>query len=237
MRDNKIVVLTGAGISACSGVSTFRDADGIWSRVSIDDVATPEAFARDPARVHGFYNDRRRALLDPQIQANSAHKALAVLEKTWPAEVWIVTQNVDDLHERAGSENLIHMHGELIKARCDACSGIHRWRTDLSVDSRCPVCNRIGNLRPDVVWFGEQPQAMEMIYQALKDCQLFISIGTSGTVYPAAGFVDAVAARPQVRTVELNLQPSEGASLFAETRYGPASQIVPEFVAELLSER
>ena len=233
--EKRIVVLTGAGISKESGLSTFREADGIWATVRIEDVATPDAFRRDPVRVHDFYNRRRRALLDPAIRPNAAHAALARLEAEWPADVLLVTQNIDDLHERAGSRNLIHMHGELLRVRCDRCGDTRPWREDLDVDLACPACSRAGGMRPHVVWFGEMPFQMEEIAAALDRCSLFISIGTSGAVYPAAGFVARVRERGFARTVELNLEPSEGATLFEESEYGPASEVVPRFVDELLA--
>jgi NAD-dependent deacetylase len=232
-RGADIVVLTGAGISRESGLHTFRDADGIWARHRIEDVATPEAFARDPEAVHAFYNARRCGLLDSAIQPNAAHRALAELEQRWPGPVLLVTQNIDDLHERAGSRNLIHMHGEILKAHCTACGSVRPWRDDLSTDLPCPACANAGGMRPDVVWFGEMPLAMDRIYAALADVELFISIGTSGAVYPAAGFV-AEARAVGAHTVELNLEPSEGAQHFAEARHGPASEIVPVYVRELL---
>ncbi|MBI4185404.1 MAG: NAD-dependent protein deacylase [Proteobacteria bacterium] len=230
-----IVVLTGSGISKESGLATFRDPDGIWARVRIEDVATPEAFARDPARVHEFYNLRRRQLLAPEVVPNPAHLALARLEAAWGEEVLVVTQNIDDLHERAGSRNLVHMHGELLKARCVGCGVVVAWRDDLAVETPCPRCARTGGLRPHVVWFGEMPFEMERIGEALGACGLFVSIGTSGSVYPAAGFVAEVRAGGRAHTVELNLEPSEGRSLFAEAIHGPASRIVPGFVDRLLS--
>jgi NAD-dependent deacetylase len=232
-RGADIVVLTGAGISRESGLHTFRDADGIWARHRIEDVATPEAFARDPEAVHAFYNARRRGLLDLAIQPNAAHRALAELEQRWSGPVLLVTQNIDDLHERAGSRNLIHMHGEILKARCTACGSVRPWRDDLSTDLPCPACASAGGMRPDVVWFGEMPLEMDRIYAALADVALFISIGTSGAIYPAAGFV-AEARAVGAHTVELNLEPSEGAQHFAEARHGPASEIVPAYVQELL---
>jgi len=232
---HRIVVLTGAGISKESGLSTFRDTDGIWAQVRLEDVATPEAFDRDPDHVHAFYNTRRRGLLAPEIEPNAAHMALARLERDWPGEVLLVTQNIDDLHERAGSHHLIHMHGELLKARCPDCGATSAWRDDLGPADRCPACRAVGSLRPDVVWFGEMPLDMDRIYAALDQCDLFLSVGTSGNVYPAAGFVMQVRSRRGVRTVELNLEPSEGASLFGETEYGPATQLVPRFVDTLLA--
>ncbi|MGB0747578.1 MAG: Sir2 family NAD+-dependent deacetylase [Magnetospiraceae bacterium] len=230
-----IVILTGAGISKESGLDTFRDAGGVWSRYSLEDVATPEGFARDPALVHEFYNQRRRGLLDGDVHPNAAHFALAKLEKEWPGGVLIVTQNIDDLHERAGSANLIHMHGEMLKVRCEHCGAKHDWREDLSIETPCPRCGNAGGMRPHVVWFGEMPFAMDAIDDALTECGLFISIGTSGNVYPAAGFVSQVRAQGVARTVELNLEPSEGASRFHETIHGPATEIVPAFVESLLS--
>ncbi|HEX7970053.1 MAG TPA: Sir2 family NAD+-dependent deacetylase [Stellaceae bacterium] len=229
-----IVVLTGAGISKESGLDTFRDADGLWSKVRIEDVATPEAFARDPARVHAFYNARRRGMVSSNIEPNAAHRALAELERRWLGEFLLVTQNIDDLHERAGSEKLVHMHGEMLKARCEGCGAVHRHTDDLSLDTPCPVCKGAGGMRPHVVWFGEMPFEMDFIYDALGSCGLFVSIGTSGNVYPAAGFVQEARLRG-AHTVELNLEPSEGASLFLERHYGPASRIVPDYVERLLA--
>jgi NAD-dependent deacetylase len=229
-----IVVLTGAGISKESGLDTFRDADGLWAKVRVEDVATPEAFARDPARVHDFYNARRRGMASSNVQPNAAHRALAALERAWPGEFLLVTQNIDDLHERAGSQNLIHMHGELLKARCERCGAVHRHDHDLSLATPCPACREIGGMRPHVVWFGEMPFAMDRIYEALARCTIFISIGTSGNVYPAAGFVQE-ARRHRAHTVELNLEPSEGASLFLERRYGAATEVVPAYVETLLA--
>lgn len=234
--DRNIVVLTGAGISKESGLDTFRCADGIWARVRLEDVATPEAFVRDPNLVHQFYNTRRSALADPGIVPNAAHLALAQLECEWPGEVLVVTQNIDDLHERAGSRNLIHMHGELNKVFCQRCNVLIDWRGDLTSDHDCPGCGRKGQLRPHVVWFGEMPLAMERIYQALEDCGLFISIGTSGSVYPAAGFVRHVKTYGEAHAAELNLEPSTGASLFDEAIYGPATVSVPRYVEGLLAQ-
>jgi NAD-dependent deacetylase len=229
-----IVILTGAGISKESGLDTFRDAEGIWTKVRLEDVATPEAFAKDPPRVQAFYNARRRGLLGGNIAPNAAHRALAVLERRWLGDFLLVTQNIDDLHERAGSEKLVHMHGEMLKARCTGCGAVHRYTEDLSGETPCPACRRAGGMRPHVVWFGEMPLEMDLIYEALGACGLFISIGTSGNVYPAAAFVQEARARG-AHTVELNLEPSEGAPLFLERRYGPATEIVPAYVEELLA--
>lgn len=230
-----IVVLTGAGISKESGLDTFRDPDGIWSRVSIEEVATPEAFERDPERVQAFYNDRRRQLVTQDVDPNSAHAALARLEQAWPGDVLVVTQNIDDLHERAGQKDLVHMHGELLKVRCNGCEAVHSWSDDVASQSSCPACAARGRLRPHVVWFGEMPFEMERIFTALSACDLFIAVGTSGAVYPAAGFVQE-AGLNGARTVELNLEPSEGSMLFDEHHRGPASEIVPAYVDRLLAE-
>lgn len=234
--DRPIVILTGAGISKESGLSTFRDADGIWATVRIEDVATPEAFAANPARVHDFYNQRRQALLTDSVVPNPAHAALARLEREWPGGVLLVTQNIDDLHERAGSRNIIHMHGELLKARCTSCGAVRGWRRDLSQATACPACGRAGGMRPHVVWFGEMPFMMEAIAEALYGCGLFLSIGTSGNVYPAAGFVATVREAGDARTVEVNLEPSEGATHFHEALYGPAGKTVPDLVDRLLAK-
>jgi NAD-dependent deacetylase len=233
----RIVILTGAGISKESGLDTFRDKDGIWSKVRLEDVATPEGFKANPKLVHDFYNARRRQLMDPAIRPNEAHHALAHLERQNGYNVLIVTQNIDDLHERAGSRNLIHMHGEMLKVRCDMCGSVLGWTDDIDIHTPCPACAREGGLRPHVVWFGEMPLDMERIYQELAACDLFLSIGTSGNVYPAAGFVREVRRQGQAHTVELNLEPSEGASLFAEAIHGPASRVVPDFIARLLKDQ
>lgn len=228
---DRIVILTGAGISAESGLSTFRDADGIWSRYSVDEVATPAAFRRNPERVHEFYNMRRRAARD--ARPNAAHAALARLERDHPGRVTLVTQNVDDLHEKAGSRNVLHMHGELAKLRCNACG--HVWPgEDAFAETACVTCAAPGTVRPHVVWFGEVPHGLEEISARLRDCDLFLSIGTSGHVYPAAGFVAEVRRQGRAHTVELNLEPSLGESLFSERIYGKAGDIVPRFVDRLL---
>ncbi|MEK9725873.1 MAG: NAD-dependent deacylase [Rhodospirillaceae bacterium] len=233
--DATIVILTGAGISKESGLETFRDEGGLWSRVRIEDVATPEAYARDPARVLEFYNMRRSSMVGDNIRPNAAHAALARLEAEWPGEVVVVTQNIDNLHERAGLTNLLHMHGEMLKARCAACGDVVDWTGPIGLDDGCAACAAVGRMRPHVVWFGEVPLHMEEIYGALDRCGLFVSVGTSGNVYPAAGFVQHVRLYTGARTLELNLAPSEGASLFAEARYGPATELVPAFVEEMLS--
>ena len=227
-----IVVLTGSGVSAESGIATFRDKGGIWSRHRLEDVATPEAFARDPARVHEFYNARRRALAG--IAPNAAHLALARLEREHQGSFTLLTQNIDNLHEAAGSQALIHMHGEILKALCSHCDARCPWSGDLSTEVPCPSCSRKGGMRPDVVWFGELPYHMERIAGLLADADLFISIGTSGAVYPAAGFVLA-ARRAGAYAVELNLEPSDGVSLFDEAIHGLATEIVPAYVERRLT--
>ena len=227
-----IVILTGAGISKESGLQTFRDPDGIWAKHKIEDVATPQTFARDPAAVLGFYNLRRAQMADPGIPPNAAHAALGALEEFWPGGVTLVTQNIDDLHARGGSRNLIHMHGELAKTRCNDCGHLIEGIGDIEAAMACAACDATGTLRPHVVWFGEMPLEMDRILATLSACGLFVSIGTSGNVYPAAGFVQE--ARSQgAYAVELNLEESLGASLFQEARYGPATEIVPAFVDEL----
>ena len=229
-----IVVLTGAGISAESGIRTFRGDDGLWENHRLEEVATPEAFARDPALVQRFYNERRRQLQLPDIQPNAAHRALARLEQEHPGRVTLVTQNIDDLHERGGSRQPIHMHGELLSVFCTRSHQRQRWRGDLTAQHPCDCCHPAGVLRPDVVWFGEIPLHMTLIENALLDCQLFISIGTSGNVYPAAGFV-RLARQAGAHCIEVNLASSQVSHAFHEHRVGPASEEVPRLVTELLS--
>lgn len=227
-----IVILTGAGISAESGVATFRGPDGLWEGHRVEDVATPEAFRRDPALVQAFYDARRSKL--GTVGPNAAHRALARLDSEWPGELLIVTQNVDDLHERAGARRLLHMHGELRSAWCLACDARTAWEGELSSGPPCPGCGEAGRLRPDIVWFGEMPYEMDRIDRALLDADLFVSIGTSGAVYPAAGFVQT-ARHAGARTLELNLEPSLGSVYFHEARTGPAGVLVPEWVEEVLA--
>lgn len=231
-----VVVLTGAGISAESGIRTFRGDDGLWENHRLEDVATPEAFRRDPTLVQRFYNARREQLLSPDIAPNAAHQALARLERALPGRFLLVTQNVDNLHERAGSDAIIHMHGELLKARCCHCQHVSEIAADLHPQSHCVSCDRRGGLRPHIVWFGEVPLQMDEIYEALSRCTLFASIGTSGNVYPAAGFVE-VANAAGAHTIELNLEASRVRTAFREHREGPASQLVPAWVDELLADQ
>ncbi len=228
-----IVILTGSGVSAESGVATFRDKDGVWAKYDYREVATPEGFAANPALVHEFYNARRRALSG--ISPNAAHFALAELETRLAGqggELTLITQNVDDLHERAGSRRVLHMHGELLKAECATCGSIVACDGDLSVETVCRACSRPGAVRPHVVWFGEAPRHMDAAADALMSADLFVSIGTSGSVYPAAGFVSQARAI-YVPAIELNLEPSENAHLFCSATYGPATKIVPAWIAEI----
>lgn len=233
MAEGRIVILTGAGISKESGVDTFRAPGGIWSQYDLEDVATPQGFARNPQLVHQFYNARRKKLAG--IIPNAAHYALARLEREWPGDVLVVTQNVDDLHERAGTTRLLHMHGELRKTRCQRCGDVVLSAGDLATSDICCACDAAGGMRPHVVWFGEMPFHMDRIYEALEACDLFISIGTSGNVYPASGLVMQVNAVGRAHTVELNLEPSEGATAFSEALYGKATAIVPDYVERLLA--
>ena len=227
-----IVILTGAGVSAESGVATFRGPDGLWEGHRVEDVATPEAYRRDPTLVHAFY-DARRAKLDT-IGPNAAHEALARLDAEWLGEMLLVTQNVDDLHERAGSTRLLHMHGELKRGWCLACDQRFAWDGPMSEGAVCPSCARMGEVRPDIVWFGEMPYEMERIEEVLRSADLFVSIGTSGAVYPAAGFVQT-ARYCGAHTLEINLEPSLGSIFFEESRTGPASALVPAWVKQLLA--
>ena len=228
-----IVVLTGAGISAESGIKTFRASDGLWEEHRIEDVATPEAFERDPALVQRFYNARRQPLLSQSIVPNAAHDALAQLEAKFNGNVLLVTQNIDDLHERAGSKNLIHMHGEILKMRCQHTGKVYPCLADIHINDSCECCAKEGALRPHIVWFGEMPLQMEQIYSALESCDLFVAIGTSGNVYPAAGFVQA-ANLSGAKSIEINLEPSLVGNQFNERIIGPAASTVPAWVKSLL---
>ncbi len=234
MKYRRIVILTGAGVSAESGMGTFRDKDGIWTKHRLEDVATPEGFARNPRLVHDFYNKRRAALRD--ARPNLAHHALARLEAAVTGEggsMLLVTQNVDNLHEKAGSRELAHMHGRLDSIFCAACGEKGVWEDDLSTATECWRCGAVGRMRPDVVWFGEIPYFMDAIHDRLAGCDLFVSIGTSGEVYPAAGFVH-LANSTGAHTMELNLEPSANARDFTEGRYGPATEVVDEWVSNLV---
>ena len=225
-----IVILTGAGVSAESGIDTFRSAGGLWEQHRVEDVATPEGFAHDPDLVLRFYDARREAIQTKL--PNPAHLALARLEAEWDGKLLLVTQNVDDLHERGGSRQVLHMHGQHLNAWCTSCDVRSRWTSPLIDRPPCPVC-QARSLRPDVVWFGEMPYRMGEIYAALREADLFVSIGTSGAVYPAAAFVQN-AVELGARTLELNLEHSQGSHYFDESRLGPASEIVPMWVEEML---
>lgn len=232
----KIVVLTGAGVSADSGVSTFRDPEGVWAKYDYREVATPEGFQANPSLVHEFYNARRLGL--KSVAPNAAHFALAKLEEALReanGKLTLVTQNVDDLHERAGSNAVIHMHGELTRVRCENCSHIASWTEALSVETNCPSCLMPGGMRPHIVWFGEVPMHMREISEALDDADQFVSIGTSGSVYPAAGYV-AEARKIGIPCTELNLEPSENAHYFTNSFYGPAAEVVPQWVESVIKD-
>lgn len=231
---SNLIILTGAGISAESGLGTFRDPDGLWAKFDWRELATPEAFAAKPNEVHAFYNARRAGL--KTSTPNAAHHALVELERAWIArggEFLLVTQNVDDLHDKAGSQRLIHMHGELAKMRCEHCGYVHDAFDEISVDLPCLNCRRAGGLRPHIVWFGEMPMQMDLIFDQLARCDLFVSIGTSGTVYPAAGF-GQVAKEAGARCIEINLETTETSPVFDEVRNGQATQAVPAWVAEMV---
>jgi NAD-dependent deacetylase len=229
-----LVILTGAGVSAESGLRTFRAEDGLWEDHRVEDVATPQAFHRDPELVQRFYDERRIGVM--AARPNAAHEALARLDRHWPrngsAELLIVTQNIDDLHERAGAARVLHMHGEALSTWCTACDARHRWTGTLLDNPPCPACG-VRSLRPDIVWFGEMPYRMEEIFAALARADLFVSIGTSGAVYPAAGFVQQAKSHG-ARTLELNLERSQGSHWFDESRLGKASELVPAWVEQVL---
>ena len=231
IRPRSIVVLTGAGISAESGIRTFRTADGLWEEHRVEDVATPEGFERNPTLVYDFYNQRRRQLLNDGIRPNAGHTALARFEHEFDGDFLLVTQNIDNLHERAGSRNVLHMHGEILKSRCVNSRLVFDASEDFTYDTHCRCCRSPGNLRPHVVWFGEMPFFMQQISEALESCDLFVAIGTSGNVYPASGFYQTAKIRGAY-TVELNLE--QTGSRFDRHLYGPASEVVPAFFQALL---
>lgn len=231
----RVVVLTGAGISAESGLKTFRDNDGLWENHRVEDVATPEAFERDPDFVYQFYNQRRAQLQQPEVQPNAAHKALAELEGALGNQFLLVTQNVDDLHERAGSKRVLHMHGKLLSARCSQTAKTVAWLEDFNSDTGCRCCIPPAQVRPDIVWFGEVPLYMDEIILALAKADVFIAVGTSGQVYPAANFV-AMAADSGARTIEINLEPDPFNTAFDEQIVGPAGTTLPAFVTSFIND-
>ena len=231
MTIRNIVVLTGAGVSAESGLATFRGPDGLWEGHRVEDVCTPEAYRRNPALVHSFYDERRAKL--GTVRPNAAHDALARLDDEWHGDLLLITQNVDDLHERAGSKRLIHMHGELTSGWCLDCDERFAWEGPMGEGASCPSCSKTGHVRPDIVWFGEMPYDMDRIDDALRRCDLFVSIGTSGAVYPAAGFVQT-ARYCGAKTLEMNLEPSLGSYMFDESRVGRAGDLVPAWVDAVL---
>jgi len=230
----KVLVLTGAGISAESGLKTFRDNNGLWENHSVEEVATPEGFRRDPELVYRFYNERRAQLQDGSVHPNKAHEALAKLESQIGNNLQIVTQNVDNLHERAGNKNVLHMHGELMSAKCTQSQQEKVWTKPLDASDRCDCCTPAQKMRPDIVWFNEIPYHMDTIEKHLFECDLFVSIGTSGNVYPAAGFAN-MARQYGAHTLELNLEPSQAQNLFDEAYYAPASELIPRFVDECVN--
>ncbi|MFT5612373.1 MAG: NAD-dependent deacetylase [Arenicella sp.] len=231
---NSIVILTGAGISAESGIKTFRASDGLWEEHRIEDVATPEAFERDPVLVQHFYNLRRQPILRNEVHPNSAHLALAKLQQEFAGTFTLITQNIDNLHEQGGSHNVLHMHGEILKIRCTTSNQIFDCDADVSTLDKCKCCDQPGRLRPHIVWFGEMPLYMDEIYQALAECDLFIAIGTSGNVYPAAGFVQ-MANQAGAHTLEINLEQSSVATDFDDAIYGKAGEVLPIWVDQLLA--
>ncbi len=230
-----IAILTGAGISQESGIETFRSSNGLWEKERVEDVATPRGFLRNPDKVFAFYNARRKQLLSGNILPNLAHTSLAKLEAESAEPVVVITQNIDNLHELAGTKKLFHMHGEILKARCNRCNRITAWHEDLDKTSICPECKESGHMRPHIVWFEEMPLYMNEIEEVLGSCRIFASIGTSGNVYPAAGFA-GIAKASGAHTVELNLEPSKAACIFNEGRYGKATEIVPLWVNEVLQK-
>ncbi len=234
MKHPGIVILTGAGISAESGIQTFRGDGGLWEGHRVEDVATPEGFARDPELVQKFYNERRAKLLSG-IAPNAGHEALARLQKEYSGKITLVTQNIDDLHERAGSENVLHMHGELLKARCLDCGEVSEIREQITAQSPCRLCDTKGRLRPDIVWFGEMPYFLSEIESSLENASLFIAVGTSGKVYPAAGFVE-IAKYAGATTIEVNLEKTDGSHVFHRCEFGPAGKTLPRLVSQILTD-
>ena len=231
---SSIVILTGAGISAESGIKTFRDQDGLWENHRVEDIASPEGFQRNPPMVYHFYNERRAQLLSNEVKPNKGHLALAQLENEFKGETTLITQNVDDLHERAGSKNILHMHGELLKMRCQFTNQVFPAKKSFGEDTQCSCCSKPGALRPHIVWFGEIPFHMDIIQKSLEKCDLFLSIGTSGQVYPAAMFMQ-VARQQGALTIEINKDPTANSNLFDKTLHGKAGEILPSFVSDFFA--
>jgi len=236
MNKPRVVVLTGAGISAESGIRTFRASDGLWEDHNIEDVATPDGFARNPKLVQHFYNMRRAQLLEPQVKPNAAHLALAELESALGDHFLLVTQNVDNLHERAGSKRLLHMHGELFKVRCLQTEQVFLFEGEIKPDTACECCQKQGTLRPHIVWFDEMPLYLDEIEHAIRECDVFLSIGTSGVVYPAAGFARLARYAASAKAIEINLEAAENRHTFDTHIYGLASEKVPEWVQDFLDQ-
>tara|TARA_B100000287_G_scaffold433966_1_gene497091 strand:- start:45 stop:761 length:717 start_codon:yes stop_codon:yes gene_type:complete len=233
--EKNIFILTGAGISKESGISTFREKDGLWDNYRIEDVCTPEAFRKKPNYVNSFYNERRRVLNNSKIKPNEAHSNLAILEKKWKGEFLLVTQNIDNLHEKAGSQKLLHMHGTLDKAYCMICNHSLILNFELTTEYKCKNCNTKGFVRVDVVWFGEQPKFLDKIYNFLLKTDVFLSIGTSNNVYPAAGFIDYVLEKKEkTELIEFNIEKTNKSFLFDKSFIGPASSTVKKFVREII---
>ena len=231
----KIFILTGAGISKESGIKTFRENDGLWDNYRIEDVCTPEAFIRNPDYVNNFYNERRRIINDSKIKPNKAHKSLAMLEQECTNDFMLVTQNIDNLHEKAGSKKIFHMHGSIDKSYCMNCNFVFEFKTDISTSDICKNCNMSGNIRVDVVWFGEQPKYLDIIYSFLKKTDIFMSIGTSNNVYPAAGFIDYLKQlNKKARLIEFNIEKTSKSILFDEIYTGNATKTLPEFVKKII---
>lgn len=230
-----IVILTGAGISAESGIATFRDKNGLWENHDVMEVASPDGFNRDPELVYRFYNERRKQLLSDEVQPNAAHFALAKLEKEFEGNVTIVTQNVDNLHERGGSENVLHMHGELLKVRCLKTRKVYEEKGSIDSNTSCQCCSEAGTLRPHIVWFGEVPMYMDKIEALLKDADLFISIGTSGQVYPASMFVQIAKLGNDCKTIEANLEATQISWNFDKSIQGMAGEVVPDLIKKILA--
>ena len=226
-----IVFLTGAGISAESGLATFRSENGLWNNHRVEDVATIEAYLRNPDYVHQFYNDMRPELF--KAEPNPAHLAITDLQSNYPAQIDIVTQNVDTLHEKAGNKNIYHIHGQINQIVCLNCGHVFETWGDISSEDKCEKCGVVGMLKPNIVFFGENLLYMDKVDNLLKSCDLFISIGTSGVVYPAAGFVQ-IAKMFGADTIELNMEQTSNNRLFDRHIYGPAGTTLPALVQELI---